>query len=64
MLKHNKRSRRNRTSVLAPRRDRIQELVEEIRALHNPQARQMLHETLESVLEFYGHPHPHPHHLN
>lgn len=63
MLKQNKRSRRNRPSVLAPKRDRIQELVDDIRALHNPQALRMLHEALESVLEFYGRLR-HPHILN
>jgi len=63
MLKHDKRSRPHRPSVLSLEDKRIQELIEEIRALHKPQAQQMLREALESVLEFYGHPH-HPHHLN
>jgi hypothetical protein len=66
MLKQNKRSRRNRSNDPVPSDGSIHELIEEIRALDSPQARRMLHEALESVLEFYGHPHHprHPHILN
>jgi Fe-S cluster biogenesis protein NfuA/nitrite reductase/ring-hydroxylating ferredoxin subunit len=40
---------------LAREGQRIQELVEKIGALHDPAARRMLQECLESVLSFYGH---------
>jgi Fe-S cluster biogenesis protein NfuA/nitrite reductase/ring-hydroxylating ferredoxin subunit len=40
---------------LAREGQRIQELVEKIGTLHDPAARKMLQECLESVLTFYGH---------
>jgi Fe-S cluster biogenesis protein NfuA/nitrite reductase/ring-hydroxylating ferredoxin subunit len=40
---------------LAREGQRIQELVEKIGTLHDPAARRMLQECLESVLSFYGH---------
>jgi Fe-S cluster biogenesis protein NfuA/nitrite reductase/ring-hydroxylating ferredoxin subunit len=40
---------------LALEGQRIQELVEKIGTLHDPAAKRMLQETLESVLSFYGH---------
>jgi Fe-S cluster biogenesis protein NfuA/nitrite reductase/ring-hydroxylating ferredoxin subunit len=40
---------------LAREGHRIQELVEKIGTMHDPNARRMLQETLESVLSFYGH---------
>jgi len=40
---------------LAREGQRIQDLVEKIGAMNDPNARRMLQETLESVLSFYGH---------
>ncbi len=65
MSKPNKTDRRHRSKKPVPTDERIHELIEEIRALGNPQAQRMLHEALESVLEFYEPGHrPHPHILN
>lgn len=46
---------RTHTNDLAREGQRIQQLVEKIGTLHDPEAKRMLQETLESVLSFYGH---------
>ena len=43
------------TNDLAREGQRIQQLVEKIGTLRDPEAKRMLQETLESVLSFYGH---------
>jgi len=43
------------TNDLAREGQRIQQLVEKIDTLRDPEAKRMLQETLESVLSFYGH---------
>jgi Fe-S cluster biogenesis protein NfuA/nitrite reductase/ring-hydroxylating ferredoxin subunit len=54
-MSNNNGSSHTHPNDLAREGQRIQDLVEKISAMHDPNARRMLQETLESVLSFYGH---------
>jgi len=54
-MSNNNGSSHTHPNDLAREGQRIQELVEKIGTLHDPNARGMLQECLESVLSFYGH---------